>query len=163
MTNRRPARERPGAARGVAERFVVPLKPGNAGGGKGPQFKTDARRSEGPGDWATYQLRTAFRNCRRRCTQADAEKQREGPKHQNRDKDPEDTAEPRDLQRHQQSRLLDHAVVLVRRRQSLLLRVRLRLERREKVAHGLRVGQRHRDGEQIGVGLSASPECRIAL
>jgi maltose alpha-D-glucosyltransferase/alpha-amylase len=29
------------------------LKPGNAGGGKGPQFKTDARRSEGPGDWAT--------------------------------------------------------------------------------------------------------------
>ena len=37
----------------MAERFVVPLKPGNAGGGKGPQFKTDARRSEGPGDWAT--------------------------------------------------------------------------------------------------------------
>ena len=33
----------------VAERFVVPVKPGNAGGGKGPQFKTDARRSEGPG------------------------------------------------------------------------------------------------------------------
>ena len=52
----------------MAERFVVPLKPDNAGGGKGPQFKTDARRSEGPGDWATYQLRTAFRNCRRRCT-----------------------------------------------------------------------------------------------
>jgi hypothetical protein len=24
---------------GVAERFAVPLKPGNAGGGKGPQFK----------------------------------------------------------------------------------------------------------------------------
>jgi hypothetical protein len=41
----------------VAERFVVPLKPGNAGGGKGPQFKTDAIRGEGPGDWATYQLR----------------------------------------------------------------------------------------------------------
>src|ERR1700688_687300 len=53
---------------GVAERFVVPLKPGNAGGGNGPQFKTDATRGEGPGDWATYQLRTAFRNCRRRCT-----------------------------------------------------------------------------------------------
>ena len=34
--------------RGVAERFAVPLKPGNAGGGKGPQFKTDARRGEGP-------------------------------------------------------------------------------------------------------------------
>ena len=27
------------------------MKPGNAGGGKGPQFKTDARRGEGPGDW----------------------------------------------------------------------------------------------------------------
>jgi hypothetical protein len=26
----------------VAERFVVPMKPGNAGGGKEPQFKTDA-------------------------------------------------------------------------------------------------------------------------
>ena len=53
---------------GVAERFVVPLKPGNAGGGKGPQFKTNAASSEGPGDWATYQLRRVFRNCRRRCT-----------------------------------------------------------------------------------------------
>src|SRR5204863_3447217 len=39
-----------------AERFVVPRKPGNAGGGKGPQFKTDAIRGEGPGDWETYQL-----------------------------------------------------------------------------------------------------------
>src|SRR6202142_869588 len=60
---------------GVAERPVVPLKPGNAGGGKGPQFKTDARRSEGPGDWATYQRQTAFRNCRRRCTR----KRRQNP------------------------------------------------------------------------------------
>src|SRR6516225_1503589 len=67
MINRTPARDRPGA-HGVAEGFVVPLKPGNAGGGKGPQFKTDAGRSEGLGDWATYQLRKAFRNCRRRCT-----------------------------------------------------------------------------------------------
>jgi hypothetical protein len=32
----------------VVERFVVPLKLGNAGGGKGPQFKTDAIRGEGP-------------------------------------------------------------------------------------------------------------------
>jgi len=39
--------------RGVAERLVVPLKPGNAGGGKGPWFKTNATRSEGLGDWAT--------------------------------------------------------------------------------------------------------------
>lgn len=53
---------------GVAERFAVPLKPGNAGGGKGPQFKTDATNGEGFGDWATYQLRKLFRNCRRRCT-----------------------------------------------------------------------------------------------
>src|ERR1700726_649725 len=53
---------------GVAERFAVPLKPGNAGGGKGPQFKTDATSGEGFGDWATYQLRKLFRNCRRRCT-----------------------------------------------------------------------------------------------
>jgi len=74
MTNQTPARDRLGA-HGVAERLVVPLKPGNAGGGKGPQFKTDARRSEGPGDWATYQLRTAFRNCRRRCTR----KRRQNP------------------------------------------------------------------------------------
>jgi hypothetical protein len=62
------AREGQVGRSGVAERFVVPLKPGNAGGGKGPQFKTNARRGEGPGDWATYQLRIVFRNCRRRCT-----------------------------------------------------------------------------------------------
>src|SRR6476469_8859427 len=62
------AREGQAGRRGVTERFVVPLKPGNAGGGKGPQFKTDAISGEGPGDWATYQLRRVFRNCRRRCT-----------------------------------------------------------------------------------------------
>ena len=33
---------------GESERFVLPLMPGNAGGGKEPQFKTDATRSEGP-------------------------------------------------------------------------------------------------------------------
>jgi hypothetical protein len=43
------AREGQAGRSGVAERFVVPLKPGNAGGGKGPQFKTDAIRGEGPG------------------------------------------------------------------------------------------------------------------
>ena len=41
------AREGQAGRLGVAERFVVPLKSGNAGGGKGPQFKTDARRGEG--------------------------------------------------------------------------------------------------------------------
>jgi hypothetical protein len=30
----------------VTERLVVPRKPGNAGGGKGPQFKTSVKRSE---------------------------------------------------------------------------------------------------------------------
>src|SRR5215475_1908324 len=59
------AREGQAGRRGDAEGFVVPVKPGNAGGGKGPQFKTNARRSEGPGDWATYQLRRVFRSCRR--------------------------------------------------------------------------------------------------
>jgi hypothetical protein len=51
------AREGEAGRAGVAERPVVLVKPGNAGGGKGPRFKTDARRGEGPGDWATYQLR----------------------------------------------------------------------------------------------------------
>jgi len=37
----------------VAERFVVPLKPRNGGGGKGPQFKTNATSGKGFGDWAT--------------------------------------------------------------------------------------------------------------
>jgi hypothetical protein len=36
---------------GVAERFVVPRKPGNSGEGKGPQLKTNARSDEGPRDW----------------------------------------------------------------------------------------------------------------
>ena len=36
---------------GVAERLVVPMKPGNAGRGKGPQFKVSAGSSAGPGDW----------------------------------------------------------------------------------------------------------------
>jgi hypothetical protein len=47
------AREGQAGRPGVAERFVVPLKPGNSGGGKGPQFRTDAIRGDGPGDWAT--------------------------------------------------------------------------------------------------------------
>ena len=47
------AREGQAGRHEVAERFVLLLKLGNAGGGKEPQFKTDAIRSEGPGDWAT--------------------------------------------------------------------------------------------------------------
>ncbi len=33
--------------------------------GRDLRFKTNAIRSEGPGDWVTYQLRKVFRNCRR--------------------------------------------------------------------------------------------------
>ena len=62
------AREGQAGRLGVAERFAVPRKLGNAGEGKGPQFKTDATSGEGFGDWATYQLRKLLRNCRRRCT-----------------------------------------------------------------------------------------------
>src|SRR5256714_15615926 len=62
------AREGQAGRIGVAERPVVPMKPGNTGGGKGPQFKTDARRGKGPGDWATKQLRKGCRKCRQRYT-----------------------------------------------------------------------------------------------
>ena len=43
-------RERQAGPCGVAERFAVPVKPGNSGGGKGPQLKTDTRSNEGHGD-----------------------------------------------------------------------------------------------------------------
>ena len=43
-------RERQAGPYGVAERSVVPRKPGNSGGGKGPQLKTDATSNEGHGD-----------------------------------------------------------------------------------------------------------------
>src|SRR6202795_1536562 len=42
------AREGEAGRSGVAERPVVPMKPGNAGGGKGPWFKTNAASREGP-------------------------------------------------------------------------------------------------------------------
>ena len=68
MINQTPAEGQAGRC-GVAERLVVPMKPSNAGRGEGASVQDpDARRGEGPGDWATYQLREAFRNCRRRCT-----------------------------------------------------------------------------------------------
>jgi hypothetical protein len=44
-------------ALGWPERFVIPLLPGNAGGGKGPQFEMGAICGEGPGDWVTCKLR----------------------------------------------------------------------------------------------------------
>src|SRR5712675_603768 len=47
--------ERAGGGRAISSTSPdsTALKPGNAGGGKGPQFKTNAASSEGPGDWAT--------------------------------------------------------------------------------------------------------------
>jgi len=36
---------------GVAERSVVPTKPSNSGGGKGPQLKMDATSNKGHRDW----------------------------------------------------------------------------------------------------------------
>jgi hypothetical protein len=44
------ARDRPGRF-GMAERLVVPMKPGNSGGGKEPQLKGNARSDKGPRDW----------------------------------------------------------------------------------------------------------------
>src|SRR5215471_3776036 len=44
-------RESQAGPSGVAERLVVPMKPGNAGGGKGPQLKGDARSDKGRRDW----------------------------------------------------------------------------------------------------------------
>ena len=45
------ARERKAGPCGMAERLVVPTKPGNSGGGKGPQLKADARSDDRKGDW----------------------------------------------------------------------------------------------------------------
>jgi hypothetical protein len=50
------AREGQAGSCGETEGFVVPRKPANAGGGKGPQFKTNARRSEGT--WGLGNLST---------------------------------------------------------------------------------------------------------
>ena len=49
-SDRIPARERPGRSR-MADGLVRPAKQGNAGGGKEPEFKVNARRGAGPGDW----------------------------------------------------------------------------------------------------------------
>src|SRR5205085_1896376 len=45
------AREGQVGPSGVADRLVVPRKPGNSGGGKGPEFKEAARRGKGQGEW----------------------------------------------------------------------------------------------------------------
>jgi hypothetical protein len=43
-------RERQAGPCGVAERSVLLMRPGNSGGGKGPQLTTNARSNEGHGD-----------------------------------------------------------------------------------------------------------------
>jgi len=45
------AREGQAGPPGVAERLGVPWTPGNAGRGKGPQFKAQSGRGRQPGDW----------------------------------------------------------------------------------------------------------------
>jgi hypothetical protein len=44
-------RERQAGLTGMAERLEVPMKPGNSGGGKGPQLKGNARNGKGRRDW----------------------------------------------------------------------------------------------------------------
>jgi hypothetical protein len=41
------SREGKAGLAGVADRLVVPKKPGNSGGGKGPELKVNVRSSEG--------------------------------------------------------------------------------------------------------------------
>src|SRR5450759_518813 len=45
------AREGQAGPHRVADRLVVPGKPGNSGGGKGPEFKKDGCRGKGQGEW----------------------------------------------------------------------------------------------------------------
>jgi hypothetical protein len=45
------ARERQAGPTGMTERLAVPLKPGNADGGKEPQLKGNARSNKGREDW----------------------------------------------------------------------------------------------------------------
>ena len=48
--------------------LFVQIPPRSRGLVRRTSTQTDAIRGEGPGDWATYQLRRVFRNCRWRCT-----------------------------------------------------------------------------------------------
>jgi hypothetical protein len=57
------AREGQAGRYGVAEGLVVPGKPGNAGGGKGPWFKADAGSDEGDEIGATLRNSGIFSHC----------------------------------------------------------------------------------------------------
>ena len=66
-TDQLATRERQAGPTGMAERLAVPVKPGNSGGGKGPQLKADARSDDGKGDWRKPDnFLVVFRSCRRR-------------------------------------------------------------------------------------------------
>src|SRR5205809_350709 len=66
-TDQLATRERWAGPFGMAERLVVLTKPGNSGGGKGPQLKADARSNDEReiGD-EPDNSRIVFRSCRRR-------------------------------------------------------------------------------------------------
>jgi hypothetical protein len=59
------AREGQAGRFGVAERPVVPGKPGNAGGGKGPQFKVGAGSGEVQEIGETLETPLRYGNCER--------------------------------------------------------------------------------------------------
>jgi len=61
-------REEQAGPHGAAERPVVVMKPGNAGGAKGPWFRESARRSEGRGDWREPNNPTEGRETTKRAT-----------------------------------------------------------------------------------------------
>jgi hypothetical protein len=50
-TDQLATRERQAGLSGMTERLAIPMKPGNAGGGKEPQLKGNARSNEGREDW----------------------------------------------------------------------------------------------------------------
>ena len=59
------AREGQAGRFGVAERPVVPRKPGNAGGGKGPQFKVGTESGKVQEIGELYKLRLSYGSCGR--------------------------------------------------------------------------------------------------
>ncbi len=94
--------------------------------------------------------------------EADAEKQRRRPEDQNCDEEPGHRP-ARHLEGDQQSRLLDHAGVQVRRRQRRFLDVGLRFQRRKIVGDRLRVGERRANRQGGRVGAPSAPERFVAF
>ena len=93
---------------------------------------------------------------------ANGEKERGGPKDQNRDKNPRHRS-ARDLERDQEPRLFDHAGVGVRRRKRRLLGVGFGLQRAKIVGERLGALQRPLDREHGRIDLAAAPDRRVGL